>query len=85
MRCNQMFVSRQCFVLLFPRSSTLRLSHVAHARCRAANSHPCLQVVDHVCDERNEDEEDEDDEEDDDVALHGCGGVGSIVVMVWLM
>jgi hypothetical protein len=32
-----------------------------------------LEVVDHVCDEGDEDEENEDDEEDDDVALHVGG------------
>lgn len=53
----------------------LRLSHITHAARRTANCHARLQVVDTVCDERDEDEEDEDDEEDDDVALHfgGCG------------
>jgi hypothetical protein len=72
----QMFV---CLVnVSFPslslKSGPLRLSHVAHTGCCAADSHPCLQVVDHVCDESDEDEEDEDDEEDDDVALHDGGG-----------
>jgi hypothetical protein len=59
---------------LAPGLKPLRLRHVAHTGCRAADGHACLQVVDHVCDEGDEYEEDEDDEEDDDVALHGGGG-----------
>ncbi|KAH7070032.1 hypothetical protein FB567DRAFT_539699, partial [Paraphoma chrysanthemicola] len=63
----------------------LWLRHVAHARCCAADGHACLEVVDEVCDERDEDEENEDDEEDDDVALHGCGGVVCLAVWVWVL
>lgn len=48
--------------------------HVAPtARC-PADRHPCLEVVDQVCDQCDQDEQDQDDQEDDNVALHlgGC-------------
>jgi hypothetical protein len=79
-QCNAMQsnvrVSRECSVPLSPASSTLWLRHIAHARCRATDGHSCVQVVDHVGDERDEDEK-------DDVALHDGGGGGGGGVGVW--
>lgn len=63
-----------------PRSR-LWLRHIAHTARRAADRHARLQVVDQVCDGRDEDEEDQDDQEDDDVALHDCGVCGGSRVM----
>ena len=50
------------------------------ARRRSAYCHPCLEVVDQVCDQRDEDEQDQNDQEDDNIALHFgmCGGKAKV-------
>lgn len=58
----------------------LPLCDIAHGAARrpTADGHACLQVVDYVGDQGNQDEEDQNDQEDDNVALHG----GVVVVVV---